>query len=56
MQLQVQHFVFRCMVCDQIWASFNAPTLQLQSSPIIGLGYRWSLDFINSSSLTPQHN
>jgi hypothetical protein len=44
------------MVCDQIWASFNAPIPQLQPLPIMGLGYQWSLDFASPLNLTPQHN
>ncbi len=55
-QLQVEQFVFRCMVCDQIRASFNAPTPHLQPLPIMGLGYWWSLDFASPLSLTPWHN
>jgi len=56
MQLQVQQFVSRCILCDQVWASFNAPTLHLQPLPIMGLGYWWSLDFVGPLSLTPWHN
>jgi hypothetical protein len=53
MQLQVQQFVSKCMVCDQVQASFNAPTPHLQPLPIMGLGYQWSLDFLRQLSLTP---
>ncbi len=56
MQLQVQQFVSKCMVCDQVQASFNAPTPHLQPLPIMGLGYQWSLDFFGPLSLTPWHN
>jgi len=56
MQLQVLKYFFRCMVCDQVEASFNAPTPHLQPLPIMGLGYRCSLDFVNPLNLTPQHN
>ena len=38
-------YVGRCEVCDQIRSSFNTLSPQLQPLPIIGLGYRWSLDF-----------
>jgi hypothetical protein len=41
------------MVCDQVWASFNAPTYHLQLLLIMGLGrYRWSLDFASPLNLT----
>jgi hypothetical protein len=40
MQQQVQAMVARCMVCDRVRASFNAPMPQLQPLPIMGLGYR----------------
>jgi hypothetical protein len=56
MQLQVQALVARCVVCDGVQASFNAPMLQLQPLPIMGLGYRWSLDFIGPLPMTPRHN
>jgi hypothetical protein len=45
MQLQVQALVARCVVCDRMRASFNSPMPQLQPLPIMGVGYRWSLDF-----------
>jgi hypothetical protein len=44
------------MVCDRARASFNAPTPQLHPLPIMGLGYRWSLDFVGPLSLTIRHN
>jgi len=31
-------------------------THQLKPLPIMGLGYRWSLDFAKSLSLMPRHN
>jgi hypothetical protein len=37
---QVQAMVARCVVCDRVRASFNAPMPQLQPLPIMGLGYR----------------
>ncbi len=54
--MQVQQFISKCMVCDQIWASFNGPTPHLQPLPIMGFGYQWSLDFANPLGLTPWHN
>jgi hypothetical protein len=56
MQLQVQALVARCMVCNRVRASFNAPMPQLQPLPIMGLGYRWSLDFAGPLLVTPRHN
>jgi transposase InsO family protein len=44
------------MVYDWVRASFNAPTPQLHPLPIMGLGYRWSLDFARPLPLTIQHN
>jgi len=42
------------MVYDRIQASI--PTPHLQTLPILGLGYKWSLDFASPLRLTPQHN
>ena len=47
----VATYVGRCEVCDWIRSSFNTLSCQLQSLPIMGLGYRWSLDF--AGPLTP---
>ncbi len=44
------------MVCDRVRASLNAPTPQLHPLPIMGLGYRWSLDFAGPLPLTVRHN
>jgi hypothetical protein len=44
------------VVCDRVRASFNAPMPQLQPLPIMGLGYRWSLDFAGPLPITPRHN
>jgi hypothetical protein len=56
MQLQVQALVARCVVCNRVRASFNAPMPQLQPLPIMGLGYRWSLDFARPLPVTPRYN
>ena len=56
MHNDVQQFVSRCGVCDRVRASFNAPTPQLQPLPIMGLGYRWSLDFAGPLPLTIRHH
>ena len=47
-------YVGRCEVCDWVKSSFNTLSLQLQSLPIIGLGYRWSLDFAEPLVVTPR--
>jgi len=44
------------VVCDQLRASFNTLTPQLKPLPIMGLGYRWSLDFADPLNLMPRHN
>ena len=56
MQTDVQQFVSKYMVCDRVRASFNAPTPQLHPLPIMGLGYRWSLDFAGPLPVTSRHN
>jgi hypothetical protein len=44
------------VVCDRVRASFNAPMPQLQPLPIMGLGYRWSLDYAWPLLVTPRYN
>jgi hypothetical protein len=56
MHTDVQQLVSHCMVCDRVRASFNAPTPQLHPLLIMGLGYRWSLDFVGPLPLTIWHN
>jgi hypothetical protein len=56
MQQQVQALVAQCVVCDYVRASFNAPMPHLQPLPIMGLGYRWSLDFAGPLLVTPRYN
>jgi hypothetical protein len=56
MHTDVQQLVSRCMVCDKVRASFNVPTPQLHPLPIMGLGYRWSLDFARPLPLTVRHS
>jgi hypothetical protein len=53
MYQQVATYVFRCEVCDRIKSSFNILSPQLQPLPIMGLGYRWSLDFAGPLTITP---
>jgi hypothetical protein len=55
-QQQVQTTVAQCVVGDRVQASFNVPMPQLQPLPIMGLGYRWSLDFAGPLPVTPKHN
>jgi hypothetical protein len=56
MQKDVQQFVSKCMACDRVRSSFNAPTPHLHPLPIMGLGYRWSLDFAGPLPVTSRHN
>jgi hypothetical protein len=56
MQLHVQQFVYQCVVFDWVWVSLDAPSFHLQSLPIIGLGYQWSLDFVGPPSVIVQQN
>jgi hypothetical protein len=44
------------MVCDRVKALFNPLTPQLHPLPIMGLGYRWNLDFAGPLPLTVWHN
>jgi transposase InsO family protein len=46
MQQEVATYVGRCEVCDRVRSNFNTLSPQLQPLPIMGLGYRWSLDFV----------
>ncbi len=45
MHQEVTTYVGRCGVCDRVRSSFNTLSPQLRPLPIMGLGYRWSLDF-----------
>jgi hypothetical protein len=45
MDQQVAAYVGRCEVCDRVRSSFSILSPQLQPLSIMGLGYRWSLDF-----------
>jgi hypothetical protein len=54
MYQQVVTYVFRCEVCDRVRSSFNTLLPQLQPLPIMGLGYRWSLDFAGPLIITPR--
>ena len=53
MYQHVVAYVERCEVCDRVWCSFNLSP-QLQPSPIMGLGYRWLLDFAGPLVVTPR--
>ena len=52
MQQEVATYVGRCEVCDRVRSSFNTLSLQLQPLSIMGLGYRWSLDFAGPLMIT----
>ena len=56
MHTHVQQFVAKCMWCDRVRISLDTPSPQLHPLPIMGLGYRWSLDFAGPLSLTIRHN
>lgn len=45
MYQQVATYFSRCEVCDWVRSSFNTLSPQLWPLPIMGLGYRWALDF-----------
>ena len=47
-------YVGRCEVCDRVRSSFNSLSPQLRPLSIMGLGYRWSLDFAGSLLSTPR--
>ena len=52
MYQEVVAYVGRCQVYDRVKSSFNTLSPQLQSLPIMGLGYRWSLDFVGPLVVT----
>jgi hypothetical protein len=54
MQQVVATYVGRCEVCDRVRSSFNTLTPQLRPLLIMGLGYRWSLDFVGPLMTTSQ--
>jgi hypothetical protein len=56
MQQQVQALVARCVVCNRVQASLNTPMPHLQPLPIMGLDYRWNVDFAGPLLVTPRHN
>jgi hypothetical protein len=53
MYQHVATYVSRCEVCDRVRSSFNILSPQLQPLLIMGLGYRWSLDFSGPLTITP---
>ena len=54
MYQQLATYVGRCEICDQIKSSFDTLSTQLQPLPIMGLGYRWSLDVVGLLVITPR--
>ena len=52
MHREVAAYVGRCKVCNRVRSSFNILSPQLKPLPIIGLGYRWNLDFVGPLLLT----
>ena len=53
MHQQVAAYVGKCKVCDRVRSSFNNLSPQLKPLPIMGLDYRWSLDFAGPLLPTP---
>ena len=54
MYQQVATYISRCEVCDRVMSSFNTLSPQLMPLAIMGLGYRWSLDFVGPLVVTPR--
>ena len=54
MHQQVAAYIGRCEVCDHVRSSFNSLSPQLRPLSIMGLGYRWSLDFARPLLPTPR--
>ena len=54
MHQQVAAYVGRYEVCDRVRSSFNNLSPQLKPLPIMGLDYRWSLDFAGPLLPTPR--
>ena len=54
MHQQVAAYIGRCEVCDRVRSSFNNLFPQLRPLSIMGLGYRWSLDFVGPLLPTPR--
>lgn len=50
--IQVYKLISQCVIYDQVHASFNTLTPQLQPLPIIGFNYQWNWDFVNPLRLT----
>ena len=48
MHREVAAYVGRCEVFDCVRSSFNTLLPLLKPLPIVGLGYRWSLEFCGS--------
>ena len=53
MYQEVAAYVGRCEVCDRVRLSFNTLSPQLKPLSIMGIGYKWSLDFVGPLPPTP---
>ena len=51
---RVAAYVERCEVGDRVKFSFNTLSHQIKPLPIMGLGYRWSMDFAGPLVFTPR--
>jgi RNase H-like domain found in reverse transcriptase/Reverse transcriptase (RNA-dependent DNA polymerase)/Integrase zinc binding domain/Integrase core domain len=56
MRKQVQGVVRACSVCDRVRAGFETRAPVLQPLPIMGLGYRWSIDYAGPLPITKRSN
>jgi hypothetical protein len=56
LQEAVQKGVETCNQCNWVKANFTAKMTRMQSLPILGLGYRWSLDFAGPLITTRRKN
>jgi hypothetical protein len=54
MYQQVATYVSRCEVCDRVRSSFNILSPIFQHFSIMGLEYRWFLDFAGPLTITPR--
>lgn len=54
MQVDIQRLIAK--VCDWVRALLNVPMPKSQPLPIMGLGYKWSLDFVGTLPTTKCYN
>lgn len=56
MRKHIREVLARCSICDRVRSSFTAPSPSLQSLPIMGLGYRWGVDYAGPLPMTKRKN